>query len=57
LNLENVAAEYPKVVERLAATLEAWQKEAAASRVAVDGEAAEMSEDELEKLRALGYVN
>jgi arylsulfatase A-like enzyme len=57
LNLENVADDHPEVVARLAATLEAWHKEALASRVAVDAEEAEVSEDELEKLRALGYVN
>jgi arylsulfatase A-like enzyme len=57
LNLENVADEHPEIVERLAARLEAWHQEASAARVEGDGEAAEMSEDELEKLRALGYVN
>ena len=36
--------------------LEAWHQEALASRVAVDAGQAEVSEDELEKLRALGYV-
>ena len=57
LNLDNVAGDHPEIVERLAARLEAWHEEALASRVAVDAEEAEVSEDEMEKLRALGYVN
>jgi arylsulfatase len=57
LNLDNVADEHPEVVERLAAKIESWQEEATAARVEPDGETAEVSEEELEKLRALGYAN
>ena len=57
LNLDNVAADHPEIVERLAAKLASWHEEAMAARVEADGESAEISEDEMEKLRALGYVN
>ena len=57
LNLANVAADHPDTVERLAAKLETWHQEASAARVESDGESAEVSDEELEKLRALGYVN
>jgi len=56
LNLHDVAAEHPEIVERMAATLEAWHEKALAARVAPDEGSAELSPEELEKLRALGYV-
>ncbi len=55
LNLEDVADEHPEVVERLAAELERWKSSAEAQRVEGD-DLADLSEADLEQLRALGYV-
>jgi arylsulfatase A-like enzyme len=56
LNLDDVAADHPEIVERLAAKLEAWHEQALEARVEPDSEGAEASAEEMEKLRALGYV-
>jgi arylsulfatase A-like enzyme len=56
LNLHDVAEDHPEVVERLAAELDSWQREAQSARVEPDGGSTEMSDEEMEKLRALGYV-
>ncbi|HVS15967.1 MAG TPA: sulfatase, partial [Thermoanaerobaculia bacterium] len=53
----NVAAENPEVVTRLARQLAAWLEETSARRLADDGEGdTEMSQEELQRLRALGYI-
>ncbi len=53
----DVADRHPDVVERLAGLLDAWRRTAAADRLPSDEEAAQdLSRDELERLRALGYV-
>ena len=56
LNLRDVAAEHADVVETLAKKLAEWQQQARAARVEPDAEAAEASEEELARLRAMGYV-
>ena len=55
LNLVDVAAEHPEVVERLKPKLVAWHEMAVAARVEPEADS-EMSADELQQLRALGYV-
>jgi arylsulfatase A-like enzyme len=56
INLHDVAPAHPEVVQRLAAKLEAWRQEALAARVAPDAGTAELSPEERERLRALGYL-
>jgi arylsulfatase A-like enzyme len=56
LDQHDVAAEHPEVVERLAGMIASWQEAALAARLPSDGDA-EMSPEELEQLRALGYGN
>jgi arylsulfatase A-like enzyme len=57
LNLADVAASHPEVVERLARSLAAWREAVADAALASDAEASqELSPAELERLRSLGYV-
>ena len=56
LDQHDVAAEHPQVVERLAGMISEWQEASLAVKLMAD-EDAEISPEELEKLRALGYVN
>jgi arylsulfatase A-like enzyme len=56
LNLHDVAAEHPEIVKEMATKLEAWHEKALAARVAPDEGSAELSPEERERLRALGYV-
>ncbi|UCF36114.1 MAG: sulfatase, partial [Acidobacteriota bacterium] len=56
LNLKDVAAEQPEVVQRLAAVLNQWLEEAAAARLSPDEDTEGLSPAELQQLRALGYV-
>jgi arylsulfatase A-like enzyme len=57
INLRNVAAEHPEEVKRLAAELERWREKAEAERLKGDLEtASQASPEELERLRALGYL-
>jgi hypothetical protein len=52
-----VAAQHPDVVARLARELQAWRRMAEAARLTPDSAlAATVSAEELERLRALGYV-
>jgi hypothetical protein len=45
------------VVEKLKAMIERWQESAIAARLEQDEDAAgDLSADELERLRALGYI-
>ncbi len=55
LDLVDVAAEQPEVVERMKARLAGWHQKAVAARVESEADA-EMSAEELQQLRALGYV-
>ncbi|HTE65486.1 MAG TPA: sulfatase, partial [Candidatus Binatia bacterium] len=57
LDTTDVAAQHPEVVTRLTRELEAWRKKAAAAKVKPDAETAKaLSAEDLERLRALGYV-
>jgi arylsulfatase len=55
LDLVDVAAQHPDVVERLRPVLETWYESAVASRVE-PADDAKMSPEEIQQLRALGYV-
>ena len=55
LDLKDVAAQHPGVVERLKIRLADWHEMAVAARVEPETDA-EMSASELQQLRALGYV-
>ena len=57
INMTNVADQHPEVVERLATYLKNWQEAALAAKLETEAAAEEMSPEELEKLRALGYIN
>ncbi len=57
LNLTNVAADHPDVVERLAKELEAWKRATLAGKLQAGGEGdATLSSEEMDRLRALGYL-
>lgn len=56
-DLKDLAAERPEEVARLKALLDAWRERAAVARIPPDDvTAGSVSADELERLRALGYV-
>ncbi len=55
LNRVDVAAQHPTVVERLKRTLADWHQAAVAARVEPEADA-QMSAEEIQRLRALGYV-
>ena len=55
LNLVDVADDHPDVVSELLPVLERWYQRATLAKVEPDS-TAEMSAEELERLRALGYV-
>jgi arylsulfatase A-like enzyme len=56
LDLHDIAAEHPEVVERLARVLESWHARALEARVETEAADADLSSGEIEKLRALGYL-
>jgi arylsulfatase A-like enzyme len=56
LNLEDVAADHPEVVERLAAELATWHEKALAAQVEPDESAEGLSPEQIERLRSLGYL-
>lgn len=57
LDSADLAAQRPEVVQRLGRELEAWRRAMATSRLAPDAEAGRsLSKEDLERLRALGYV-
>ena len=56
INMNDIAADHPDVVERLAEILHAWHAGAVAAKIEPDAPS-EMSAEELNRLRALGYVN
>jgi arylsulfatase A-like enzyme len=55
LNLVDVAAQHPEVVDRLKRRLSAWHEAAIAARIEPESDA-EMSPEETQRLRALGYI-
>jgi arylsulfatase A-like enzyme len=56
LNLQDVAADNPDRVRELARMLAGWQETALATRVETEEAAETLSEDEIQKLRSLGYL-
>lgn len=57
LNLNDVAAANPEIVERLTTLLETWRKFTESHRLPADSEAAEnLSQQEMEQLKSLGYL-
>ena len=57
LDRHDLAAEHPDVVERLSRELAAWRKVAERAKLKNDADAAAtLSPEELERLRALGYI-
>ena len=56
LNATNVADQHGDVVERLGREIERWRRVAEAARLPADSEAAGLSQEELERLRSLGYI-
>lgn len=55
LNLEDVAADHPDVVERLANEIDRWQARAVAQQVE-EASTDDIPPEELARLRALGYI-
>jgi arylsulfatase A-like enzyme len=57
LDKADQAGEHPDVVKRLANELEQWRRMTEAARLPPDSQSSEgLSKDELERLRALGYI-
>ena len=57
LDQRDVSAQHPEVVKKLSAEMDAWKRRAEAERVKPDAEANRaLSAEDLERLRALGYV-
>ena len=56
INMNDIASDHADVVERLAKVLNAWHVEAIAAKIE-PGAQSEVSAEELNRLRALGYVN
>ncbi len=58
VNLHDVSADHPDVVERLAAELQTWRDYALSLRPPPDSEAVQgLSPEEIARLRSLGYIN
>jgi arylsulfatase A-like enzyme len=56
INLVDIADDHPEVIAELLPVLEEWYEQAKAAKVEPDADS-EMSSEDLERLRALGYVN
>jgi hypothetical protein len=56
LDLTDVLAEHPDIVERLKAELEAWKNMTEQSKLPLADAADNISSDELDRLRSLGYI-
>ena len=57
LDLHDVAADHPEIVERLAREIDRWRRVAEATRLPKDAESTEgMTQEQLERLRSLGYI-
>jgi arylsulfatase A-like enzyme len=57
LNLNDVAASNPEVVQRLAKLVAGWRQMARGSRFAPDAESTKgLSQEQLQRLRSLGYI-
>ncbi len=56
LDLANVADEHPDVVEKLLAELQNWREAAQAAKLPPADSTEGLSDDELQRLRSLGYI-
>lgn len=56
LNLENVGADHPEVVDRLRAEIDSWRETTLAARLPEEVDTQGLSPEELERLRGLGYI-
>ena len=57
LDLTDVAADYPEIIERLAREIDRWRRVAETARLPEDAEATEgMTPEQLRRLRSLGYI-
>jgi len=56
LDQRDLAGEHPEVVERLAGQLARWQRHAGARKLEPEELTAELSTEELNRLRSLGYI-
>lgn len=56
LNAVNVSDQHGDVVERLGREIERWRRVAESARLPEDSEASGLSQEELERLRSLGYI-
>jgi hypothetical protein len=56
LNLKNVAAQHPDVVEKLKVQLAEWRKMTEAGKLPKGDSTEGVSSQELERLKSLGYV-
>ena len=58
LDQVNLSTQHPDVVKRLSQKLAEWRERAEAGRLSPDAEASQtLSQEELERLRSLGYIN
>ena len=56
LDQENLADQHPEVVERLEGMLEEWREVALAGRLPEEDSTIGMSQEELQRLKSLGYI-
>ena len=56
LNLENLAADRPDIVEQLKAELADWRESVKSSQLSRENPTEDMSPEEVERLKSLGYV-
>ncbi|MDA0205462.1 MAG: hypothetical protein O3A53_14315 [Acidobacteria bacterium] len=56
LNLQNIAAEHADIVEQMKQELEEWRESALAARLSAVDSTADMTPQEIEKLKSLGYL-
>jgi hypothetical protein len=57
LDQKNVADQHPDIVKRLSKDLQLWKQKAASVKLKPDSDStANMSPEEIERLRSLGYI-
>lgn len=57
LNVRDVSSVHPETVERMAAALADWRRKVESERLKGDARLGDLSAEELERLRSLGYVD
>ena len=56
LDLKDVADDHPEIVKRLQEQLDNWHKAAVAARVSSEDDVEDLSTENRERLRSLGYI-